>query len=238
MNEQDPNIVHLNICGAINEQDSLSRLLTMMGGRNKVNVVSLNETWLRKDTENKFSIPGFNYIGKVRTDRKGGGVGLLIPEELRFRELPSLLPNLKIFECICIEIKSRTSSVIIISMYRAPNTSLVKTSEEIKKVFQVLKRETRPVAICTDHNLDLLKSESHQRTQEFLEIITDSGFINTITKPLRITHQSVTLIDNILINKYLAQDYQSLLLYDDISDHIPCVVYIKTLSMTGCNQSQ
>ena len=40
------NIMHLNVCGLINKQDSLSRLLTTLGGRNKVNVVSLNETWL------------------------------------------------------------------------------------------------------------------------------------------------------------------------------------------------
>ena len=227
LNYNDLNIVHLNICGAINKQDSLSRLLTMMGGRNKVNVVSLNETWLRKETENKFSIPGFNYIGNVQTGRKGGGVGLLISEELLFRELLDLLPKLDILECICIEIKSKTKSVIVISMYRAPNTSLVETLEELKKVFQVLKKENRPVAMCTDRNLDLLKSELHLKTQEFLEILTDSGFISTITKPSRITHSSATLIDNIFINKYLAQDYLSLLLYDDISDHLPCVVSIK-----------
>ena len=111
LNDNDLNIVHLNICGAINKQDSLSRLLTTMGGRNKVNVVSLNETWLRKETEKKFSIPGFNYIGNVRTGRKGGGVGLLISEELIFRELLDLLPKLGILECICIEIKSKTKSV-------------------------------------------------------------------------------------------------------------------------------
>ena len=76
LNDNDLNIVHLNIHGAINKQDSLSRLFTTMGGRNKVNVVSLNETWLQKETEKKFSIPGFNYIGNVRTGRKGGGVGI------------------------------------------------------------------------------------------------------------------------------------------------------------------
>ena len=81
--------------------------------------------------------------------------------------------------------------------------------------------------MCTDHNLDLLKSESHLKTQEFLEILTDSGFISTIIKPSRITHSSATLIDNFFINKYLAADYLSLLLYDDISDHLPCVVSIK-----------
>ena len=63
LSDSNLNIMHLNIRGLINKQDSLSRLLTMLGGRNKVNVVSLNETWLCKDTENKINIPGYSYAG-------------------------------------------------------------------------------------------------------------------------------------------------------------------------------
>ena len=225
--ELDLNIVHLNICGAINKQDGLSRLLTMMGGRNKVNVVSLNETWLRKETEKKFSIPGYNYIGRIRQGKNGGRVCLLVSEELRFRELPSLLPDLVTFETISIEVKTKKSTVVVVSMYRPPNASLISTSSDVNKIFNILKSESRPVAICADHNLDLLKLDNHPKTQEFLEVITDSGFISSITKPTRITHHSATLIDNIFINRFLADDYQSLLLYEDISDHLPCVVCVK-----------
>ena len=80
------NIMHLNIRGALNKQESLSRLLSTMGGMNKVNVVSLNETWLRKETKNKIYVPGHHFIGKNRSGRKGGGVGFLVSEELRYRE--------------------------------------------------------------------------------------------------------------------------------------------------------
>ena len=187
-----------------------------------MNVVSLNETWLCKETENKFNIPGFNYIGKVRSGKNGGGVGLLISEEIRFRELPNLLLPLIAFESICIEIKTKMSSVLVLSMYRPPNVSLDAMLNDIRTFLKVLKKENRPVIICTDHNLDLLKSEYHHKTQEFLETLTDVGFISTITKPTRLTHHSATLI-----NKYLASDYISLVLYEDISDHLPCVVCIK-----------
>ena len=71
LESENLNVQHLNIRGAINKQDSLSRLLTKMRGRNKVSIVSLNETWLRHDTECKFDIPGYNYVGKVRTGKKG-----------------------------------------------------------------------------------------------------------------------------------------------------------------------
>ena len=78
LSETNLNIMHLNVRGILNKQDSLSRLLTTLGGRNKVNVVSLNETWLRKETEQKVNIPCYDYVGKYITGRKGGGVGFLI----------------------------------------------------------------------------------------------------------------------------------------------------------------
>ena len=64
LSEMNLNIMHLNIHGILNKQDSLSRLPTTLGGRNKVNVVSLNETWLCKETEQKVNIPGYDYVGK------------------------------------------------------------------------------------------------------------------------------------------------------------------------------
>ena len=75
--------------------------------------------------------------------------------------------------------------------------------------------------------MDLLKLDNHPKTQEFWEIITDSGLVSSITKLTRLTHHSATLIDNIFINRFLANDFRSLLLYEDISDHLPCVVCVK-----------
>ena len=138
LDENNLNLVHLNIRGAINKQDSLSRLLTMMGGRNKVNVVSLNEIWLRKETEQKFSIPGYNYIGKIRQGRKGGGVCLLVSEELRFRKTQSLLPDLDTFETVSIEVKTKKTSVLVVSMYRPPNATLNSTLSDVKTIFNIL----------------------------------------------------------------------------------------------------
>ena len=52
-----------------------------------------------------------------------------------------------------------------------------------------------------DHNLDLLKVNSHKKTKEFLECNLENGMIPQITKPTRITHTSAILIDNVMISK-------------------------------------
>ena len=117
-------ILHMNIHGLLNKQDSLSRLLTTIGGRNKVSVVSLNETWLRKETINKINIPGFTFTGKHRSGKNGGGVGFLVSENVRYREVNDLLPELKTLEYKCIEIMMKSKSLLLVTVYRAPNQSL------------------------------------------------------------------------------------------------------------------
>ena len=177
------NLMHLNIRGLINKQDSLNRLLTTLGGRNKVNVVSLNETWLRKDTESKINIPGYNYSGLCHIGKKGGGVGFLRSEELKFRECTIELQETTTLEIYCIELKTKSNPVLIISLYRPPNQPLQTSLQDLKLVYQKLNTEKRPVILCTDHNLDLLKASTHAKTQEFLEITSENGFLCTISKP-------------------------------------------------------
>ena len=80
---KDFSIMQLNVRGLISKEDSLNRLLTHI--KNKVNVIALNETWLRKDTQNKINLPGYNLEHKIRKGKKGGGVTLAISKSLKYR---------------------------------------------------------------------------------------------------------------------------------------------------------
>ena len=116
LRDNDLNILHLNVRGLINKQDPLHRLLTSLGGKNKVSIVSLNETWLRKDTISKVEIPGYNFVGKCREGRKGGGVGILISNEVCYREPQINLPQLPTIECVCIEILLKRKTILVASL--------------------------------------------------------------------------------------------------------------------------
>ena len=50
------------------------------------------------------------------------------------------------------------------------------------------------------------------------------NLLPTISKPTRVTTKSATLIDNIFISTKLQQDVDPLILLNDISDHMPCMV--------------
>ena len=78
-----------------------------------------------------------------------------------------------------------------------------------------------------DHNLDLLKANSHPQTNEFLESNLKRSLIPCISKPTRITHKMASLIDNIIASAKAHCNYVPYILVDDISDHMPIVVKLR-----------
>ena len=80
--------------------------------------------------------------------------------------------------------------------------------------------------VCSDQNLNLLKSKDHSTTDEFVKKTLSAGLLPSIQKPTRVTKNSSTLIDNIYIRLLKNNDYKPGVIVDDISDHFPCFVSI------------
>ena len=78
-----------------------------------------------------------------------------------------------------------------------------------------------------DHNVALLKGMQHAPTHKFIEDISDLNLLPTITRPSRITHHLATLVDNIYVSKQLHRAFESMILLDDMSDHLPLVALLK-----------
>lgn len=54
--------------------------------------------------------------------------------------------------------------------------------------------------VCGDFNIDLLKSNDHMKTTEFVDIMFSLSLYPLIVKPSRITKDTATLLDNIFTN--------------------------------------
>ena len=57
--------------------------------------------------------------------------------------------------------------------------------------------------------------------------MTDKNLLPMITRPTCITHSSATLIDNIFHSEKLYRFYESAIILDDMSDHLPMVALLK-----------
>ena len=225
----DLTVLQLNISGLINKQAELNKIL-MDRSTNKVNVALLCETWLRSETTNLINLSTYTYISKERKGKKGGGVGILVDNDLKFKNRPDLEIKSETLEHVVIELKCDKDALLIASCYCAPNTDQKDFLTTYGELLIKLKSEKKQVIIGLDHNLDLLKSSSHKNTQSFLETNIGQGTLPCISKPTYITHTSATLIDNIFCSESLHTKCLSQILIDDISDHLPGLCTYKMCS--------
>ena len=87
------------------------------------------------------------------------------------------------------------------------------------------KNENKLAILMGDYNINLMNSNSHTLTEEFLDQFISSSFIPVINKPTRITNHSATLIDNIFTNSFNSSHCLKGIFYINISDHL-LVFYI------------
>ena len=223
-------IIQINIRGILSKLSLLKNLMDNSTADRCLNVIIVSETWLTP-TSPSVKIPGYKFVHKCRQDRKGGSVGILVSDNLRFFELTDLTSDVRENEVVTVELTLRTGKrCIVSSMYRAPNT--------VPQVFQCCynslvcaMKKTKPYAIIIglDHNLDFLKSLHHGSTNDFIHSNLDMGLIPMITKPTRITKSSATLIDNIIVSENLCGNFYSNILINDMSDHMPTVCVVESL---------
>src|SRR5688572_28411139 len=103
-------------------------------------------------------------------------------------------------ESLFIQINHNSKNEIIGVVYRPPNGDLAKFNIAFDKLLKMLDEEKKPCYILGDFNINLLNTDTHLETQNFLNILLAYGFYPLIDKPTRITQRSTSLIDNILTN--------------------------------------
>ena len=193
----------------------------------KLTVIAVSETWLTDLSEDTFNLTGYSFVSKSRNNKLGGGVGLYIDCNLEYKHRLDISFINDFIECIFVEIQQKNSANIIVGcVYRPPNTDLSLFNHEFLSILSKMNgRNPKPTIIAGDFNLDLLKSEVHAPTGEFLNNLTSHSFMPTIFYPTRITDTSATLIDNIFFNSIMHQ-FETAIVYSDISDHLPVAIHI------------
>ena len=172
------------------------------------------------------NIPGFSHISNYRKSKKRGGVSILLHEGIPYKRRSDLT------ESVFVEIRSKNGKQIIIgSMYKPPNVNIDQYSNNLSTIVNKIRPATgRPspeIIIGMDHNINLLNSATHLPTHNFMETLSNLNLYPTITRPTWITRHSATLIDNIFISELLHRNFESSILIEDISDHLPLLTMLK-----------
>ena len=223
-------VSHFNIHSLPDKYDDLVELLQMLNEKKLLpDICLLCETFLSGKNCTKFHIDGYDLISEYRTNKRRGGVSIMVRTNLKYIERP----DLKIFdegkfEYVFIEIVQKgRKNLVAREIYRVPGTSEIEFLENYDSIVKKIKAEHKHVIIGTDQNLDFLKINSHTNTMKFFEMNLANNVIPTIYKPTRITHSSATLIDNIYVDGELYKNIKSFIVRNNISDHYMCLTVIK-----------
>lgn len=224
------NILHVN---ARSLKKNFSHLETLLSNiQNPIMAIAISETWLTESTESTFFIPNYTLVSSSRVGKSGGGVGIFVNNSLSFTIRSDLSCMMNIIECLFIEVTIRGKKNIIIgTVYRPPGGDQIDISNfntEFCKILKNINNEKRKtVIIAGDFNLDLQKYDSHKPTAEFLDNLLSYSYCPTINYPTRISATSRTLIDNIFVN-CTPDQFNSAIVCNDISDHLPVAVHLKS----------
>ena len=188
--------------------------------------IGVTETWNTDANFDLFNLPRYNFIELHRTERSGGGVGLYLDESIEYEERKDLNLFNDLIEALFVEfsvkIDGKEHNVIISVAYRPPGTDLKKFNELYRKTLDRLKAEKKIYYLLGDWNVNLLSCETHEHTNDFVNMFAEFGFFPLITRPTRVSQNSATIIDNIFTNNHadLASSFHGILLAD-VSDHFP-----------------
>ena len=178
----DLTFVQLNVQEITYKRTKISELLENCVKGREVGVILLCETWLKLFSPT-IALPGYDFYHIDRSNKKGGGVGILISKRLKHKQRCDLEVTCSSLENITIELELKNKhSVICTSVYRPPNTNASEIIEEFSSlVCKVKSHKDCVTVIGLDHNLNFLKSEIHNPTDLFIERILDLGSYPTVS---------------------------------------------------------
>ena len=209
----------------------------------KFDVISICESWLNESNKDLYGLDGYHVpIQSCRQNKRGGGVAIYLKDSLEFIVRPDLEIKHEFTESVFVEIDkslyNTNKNILIGCIYRVPNSDIETFNKELDIVISHVSKEDKLIYLMGDFNIDLLKSNEHSKSSDFLDLLYSYNLVPLITKPTRVTDHSATLIDNIFTNvfKDTIKHHQGIL-YTDMSDHFP-VFYINSTPDQNLNMEQ
>jgi len=216
----DVTVLSMNIRSMYGKLDELSVFFGELSC--KFDFFCVSETWLNTSTIEMTELENYKHFNIVRENRRGGGVSVFASDKFRSKLLENLSFCHDYLECVFVECKSNSKTIIVGSMYRPPDGDIPLFLISLEDILVNLSNiPNSEIFLCGDFNLNILENIGNLNNVNFINLLSSSSFIPLITKPTRIdlTTNSSTLIDNIFCKNPIS--YVSGIIVSAISDHYP-----------------
>ena len=194
---------------SLNSNYELVNDLTIQNGLPEV--IAMQEVWNIRDFMN-YKICGYEGpFYKGRENSNGGGCGFYIKEGVEFKiiELPFYE---KVLECMAIEIKASTGSILLVNCYRPPNNFELGL-RKLKEILKII--EGKIFLLIGDFNIDIKKGTL--KSTRYIGLLGMHGMKNLNFDVTRVT--SGTCLDHVITGRGFDLIKKVVVLNQAISDH-------------------
>ena len=137
--------------------------------------------------------------------------------------VPKIIPVKTTIENLTMQLSNGSSKLILSCIYNAPAVGVKTFLKDIDLVLTSTNEYSHLVCVIGDMNIDLLQQSSDQK--QYISILNGNGFVQILDEPTRITDETKTLIDHILVKKCDQNVVNGGVLKSAITDH--CATYLE-----------
>ena len=94
------------------------------------------------------------------------------------------------------------------------------------------------MVLAGNFNINVLDFEQNKKVQNFINSMFQFGLVPTINKSTRVTNETISAIDHIIISSIYNNDFKTAIIRTDISDHFPITYAFKLRSSLSSENHQ
>uniref|UniRef100_A0A8D8QVA8 Tick transposon n=2 Tax=Cacopsylla melanoneura TaxID=428564 RepID=A0A8D8QVA8_9HEMI len=234
-NNSGINIFHINIQSI---QSHFNEFLIYFNKIKKnVQVLVFTETRHSTLDMNRFNIDSFDLIYTTNYINMCAGVVVYIRNDLNYITTEISLTSAS---CLHIEIQFTPSFITsIVCIYRVQSFSIIQFLNEIEhKIFPLWSscNNHKHKIIIGDININILPETLQSTSTEYLNSLSEFGFVPCINNPTRVTTESSTCIDHIFYSGDNITNIKSCICQISITDHYGIALNINKNDVTQDNE--
>lgn len=214
-------IAHININGIYTKRNQIKLLLE----ETDIDILAVSETHLHSGIDDgEITVEGYELLRRDRVSDTGWG-GVLIYHKTPLNGIEFDI-NVNDLEMLWIECTVKSQKILVSCLYQPPRNKKTFLAK-FDQIMDVVNQKRTNFAILGDFNIDLISDNNS--VYQFNILLKKHRLCNIVKEPTRITENSTTLIDHIIIPKHCDSKIKNTHAIDlGLSDHhiIYCTIDI------------
>ena len=166
-------VLHINITSIQRNFEKFQEFFKTL--KFNFSAVCLSETWcdsLDSTKSSNYRFHGYKSFHQTRDGHKGGGLCIFLRNTLSYKIRSDLNMNSDAIGCLCLEISTKTSKKIILSLnYLPPNGDTTLFEKHMKSILSKNEATKKEVILIGDFNINLLDFDKNKRVQSFVNLM-------------------------------------------------------------------